>query len=216
MSVNKLYIVILLQASLVLWSGRTFAQAQAQAQCVTAAVNVAVSPAQAWALLSDFTVAHLYVPGLTRTEVVSANKLGLGAHRRVYQGSDDYLEETIIDWREGSGFTIKLHEGEEVMAPFERAEFSYSIQPAPGGETLVELAMIAQMPWGKFGETLGEWFITPVVEANLVEVAAGLKHFYETGRPATDEDRERLAPQVRTAIGGSGCEVFRQNQKSQG
>ena len=91
MSVNKLYIVILLQASLVLWSGRTFAQAQAQAQCVTAAVNVAVSPAQAWALLSDFTVAHLYVPGLTRTEVVSANKLGLGAHRRVYQGSDDYL-----------------------------------------------------------------------------------------------------------------------------
>lgn len=215
MTVNKLCIVILLQALLVLWPGRTFARF-APAQCVTAAVNVAVSPAQAWAVLSDFTVAHLYVPGLTRTEVVSANQLGLGAHRRVYQGSDDYLEETIIDWREGNGFTIKLHEGEEVMAPFKRAEFSYSIEPAPGGETAVELAMLAEMPWGKFGEKLGEWFITPVVETNLVEVAAGLKHFYETGQPATDEDRERLAPQVRTTIGGNGCEVFRQNDNSKG
>ena len=208
MSVYKLFLAILLQLGLVLWSSRSFAEAQ----CVTAAVNVAVSPARAWAILSDFTVAHLYVPGLTRTEVVSADRPGVGAHRRVYQGGDDYLEETIIEWREGSGFTIALHEGEEVMAPFERAEFSYSIEPAPAGETVVELAMIARMPWGEFGETLGRWFITPVLQDSLVEVAAGLKHFYETGLPATDEDRERLAAQVQSAIGGKGCEVFSQGQ----
>ena len=208
MSVMRHCLIILLQAGLVLWSGRAFAQAQ----CVTAAVNVAVSPARAWAILSDLSVAHLYVPGLTRTEIVSANRLGLGAHRRVYQGGDDYLEETVIEWREGSGFTITLHEGEEVMAPFNRAEFSYSIEPAPAGDTAVELAMIARMPWGRFGETLGRWFITPVVESNLVEVAAGLKHFYETGLPATDEDRERLAAQVQSAIGGKGCEVFSQGK----
>jgi hypothetical protein len=173
---------------------------------------VAVSPARAWTILSDLSVAHLYVPGLTRTEVLAANRLGLGAHRRGYQGGDDYLEETVIEWREGSGFTITLHEGGEVMAPFERAEFSYSIEPAPAGETAVELAMIAQMPWGRFGETLGRWFIMPVVEDNLVEVAAGLKHFYETGTPATDEDREQLAAQVQSAFGGKGCAVFSQGK----
>jgi hypothetical protein len=201
---NRLYLLLLLQAGLALWPGRAFAGAQ----CVTVAVTVAVPPLRAWAILSDFAVAHLYVPGLTRTEIVSAHHRGVGAHRRVYQDEEDYLEETIIEWREGSGFIIQLHQGEEVMAPFERAEFSYSIQPAPGDETAVELAMMAQMPWGTFGETLGDWFIVPILKDNLVQVAAGLKHFYETGRPATDEDRERLAGQVQATSGGPGCEVF--------
>jgi hypothetical protein len=196
---------ILLQAALALWPAAAFAEAQ----CVSAAVNVAISPARAWAILSDLTVPHLYVPGLTRTEIVSANARGVGVHRRVYQGDDDYLEETVVEWRDRSGFVIKLHNAEEVMAPFTRAEFSYSIQAAPAGGTAVELSMVAQMPWGKFGEMLGDWFITPVLKDNLVQVAAGLKAFYETGQPATDDDRERLAEQVSVTVGGPACEVFR-------
>tara|TARA_R110001599_G_scaffold351822_1_gene584734 strand:+ start:66402 stop:66803 length:402 start_codon:yes stop_codon:yes gene_type:complete len=133
----------------------------------------------------------------------------VGAHRRVYQGEDDYLEETIIEWRDGQGFVIKLHNGEEVMTPFTRAQFSYSLQAAPAGGTAVELSMIAQMPWGKFGETLGDWFVTPVIEDTLVQVAAGLKSFYETGKAATDDDRERLAKQVSVVVDGPACEVFR-------
>ena len=68
--------------------------------------------------------------------------------------------------------------------------------------------MLAQMPWGKFGEKLGDWFITPVLEDTLVQVAAGLKSFYETGQPATDEDRERLAGNVTTSVDGQACEAF--------
>tara|TARA_R110001592_G_scaffold295594_2_gene565770 strand:- start:126482 stop:127099 length:618 start_codon:yes stop_codon:yes gene_type:complete len=205
MHLKRCYTLVLLQAALALWCG----SASAGASCVTAAVNVAVSPAQAWAILSDFSVAHLYVPDLTRTEIISAQSQGVGAHRRVYQGEDDYLEETIIEWRDGQGFIIKLHNGEEVMAPFTRAQFSYSLQAAPAGGTTVELSMIAQMPWGKFGETLGDWFVTPAIEGTLVQVAAGLKSFYESGQPATDEDRERLAEQVSVVVDGPACEVFR-------
>ena len=51
-----------------------------------------------------------------------------------------------------------------------------------------------------------------MVEDNLVEVAAGLKHFYETGLPATDEDRERLAAQVQSAVGAKACAVFSQGK----
>ena len=41
-----------------------------------------------------------------------------------------------------------------------------------------------------------------LMEKQLVQVAAGMKHYYETGRPATDEDRERLAEAVQLAPAG--------------
>ena len=107
-----------------------------------------------------------------------------------------------IEWREGEGFVIKLHDGDSPMAPFQRAEFNYQLSPAGPDATLIALSLTFEMPWGGFGETLGEWFILPMMEKNLVQVAAGMKHFYETGTPATDEDRERLAGAVEIAPAG--------------
>ena len=83
--------------------------------------------AQSWDKLQDFSVAHNYVPNLSKTEIVSTQRNGIGAHRRVYDEDGDYLEETITEWQEGEGFVIKLHSGEEPMMPFNRAEFSYRL-----------------------------------------------------------------------------------------
>ena len=160
-------------------------------------VEAQLSADEAWALLQDFSLAHNYVPGLSRTEIMSAAKSGPGAHRRVYDEDGDYLEETITEWREGEGFIIRLHQGDEPMAPFEQVGFSYGLAPAENDQTLITLALVFEMPWGRFGELLGEWFILPFMEDNLVQVAAGMKSFYETGQPATDADRDRLAPLVR-------------------
>ncbi|TDG12557.1 SRPBCC family protein [Seongchinamella unica] len=151
--------------------------------------------ADAWALLADFSLAHHYVPGLTRTEIVSAASSGLGARRRVYTG-DKFLEETIIDWREGQGFTLRLHQGEKPMPPFRRAEFDYRLSPEGADRTRATLALPFVMPLGVFGRLLGRNLILPVMKKQLVAVAAGMKHFYETGTPATDEDRKRLAGAV--------------------
>lgn len=172
------------------------AQVYAQAMSSQVSVLVNVSPEQAWEQLSDFSVAHYYVPNLTRTEIVSEKKSGIGAHRRVYDGDDDYIEETIIEWSAGSGFVIKLHQGDGPMMPFERSEFSYRLIPGEVSGTEVVLRMTIEMPWGAAGEKLGEWFIVPLLDDNLVLVAAGLKHYYETGQPASDEDRERLTGAV--------------------
>jgi hypothetical protein len=155
--------------------------------------------------MSDFTLAHNYVPELTRTEIVSTRRRGVGAHRRVYQEDGDYLEETIIEWNEGSGFVISLHEGQQPLAPFKRAEFSYGMVAVTPKSTGVDLSLTVEMPWGAVGEALADWFVEPLLEDKLVQVAAGLKYFYETGQPATDKDRERLAAAVQLAPSGSGC-----------
>jgi len=176
--------------------------AVAQGQQVSVSVLVQIPREQVWEKLRDFSVAHNYVPGLTRTEIVSPLREGIGAHRRVYDEDGDFLEETVIEWRDGQGFVIKLHDGDEPMMPFERVEFTYRIEAQGNEQTLIELSLTYQMPWGSIGEILADWFIRPVMEDNLVQVAAGMKYYYETGRPATDEDRERLAGAVQVAPAG--------------
>lgn len=194
----------LLMAGLCLLFGAR-AVAEADARCVAVAVTVDVPPARAWALMSDFTLAHNYVPDLARTEILSARKRGVGAHRRVYQEDGDYLEETIIEWTEGSGFVLSLHEGQQPLAPFKRAEFSYGMAAVTTTSTEVDLSLTVEMPWGAVGEALLDWFVEQLLEDNLVQVAAGLKYFYETGQPATDKEREGLASAVQLAPTGSGC-----------
>ncbi len=169
--------------------------AWAEMQRAAVTVQVLLPLEQAWHNLKDFSQPHNYVPGIVRTEIVSKVKSGVGAHRRGYEEDGDFIEETVIEWSEGQGFVIKLHQGEEPMAPFKRAEFWYQLAQQ-GENTRVELSLSVEMPWGSFGETLGDWFILPVMEDRLVQVAAGMKHYYETGTAATDSDRERLAGEV--------------------
>ncbi|MEP5567236.1 MAG: SRPBCC family protein [Halioglobus sp.] len=152
----------------------------------------------AWENLQDFSLAHNYVPNLTRTEIVSQAKTGPGAHRRVYSGSK-YLEETITEWREGEGFTIKLHKGAKPMPPFRLAEFIYALSEHSPQQTRIDLTLRFSMPWGGLGKLLGSAVILPAMRSQLRQVAAGMKYFYETGNPATDADRKRLAGTVQTA-----------------
>ncbi len=195
---RKLMITALLLGSS-LQADNVLAQRRAAVEVlVDVPVNVA------WDYLQDFTLAHNYVPDLSRTEVVSARRAGVGAHRRVYDMDGDFIEETITEWQEGEGFVIRLHEGDEPMAPFDEINFTYAIAAEGDDRTRVALSMDFVMPFGSVGETLGEWFILPVMEDNLVQVAAGMKHFYESGEPATDEDRAREAGAVVVTSPGAG------------
>jgi len=170
--------------------------AAAEVHRASVEVTAALPRAAAWVVLSDFSLAHNYVPGLVRTEIMSVQQGGVGAHRRVYDEDGDYLEETIVEWHEGEGFVISLHDGEEPMAPFNQVDFIYALADSGSATTHIELALVFDMPWGWLGDYVAQWFIVPMMEDNLVQVAAGMKHFYETGKRATDEDRQREAAAV--------------------
>ena len=68
---------------------------------------------EAWSKLQDFSLAHNYVPGIIKTEITTTKKNGLGASRKVYQSPKRALEETIVEWNEGTGFPIRLHKGDK-------------------------------------------------------------------------------------------------------
>ena len=61
---------------------------------VSHSVTFDMPRAQAWERLRDLTLAHRYVPGLTKTELHAGPREGVGASRRVYQGERRWLDET--------------------------------------------------------------------------------------------------------------------------
>jgi len=196
---NRLVLVLVAVCALTACSGGGGGE-----QTARVSVQAELPVADAWALLSDFSLAHNYVPGLSRTDIVSHKRHGTGAHRRVYDADGDFIEETITAWEEGAGFTIRLHQGDAPMAPFKAVFFDYRIDAAGAGRTDIALALRFEMPLGGFGHWIGQAFMMPAMESELTLVAAGMKAYYETGEPASDADRERLAPQVAVTSGANG------------
>ncbi|MFK7733021.1 MAG: SRPBCC family protein, partial [Pseudomonadales bacterium] len=74
--------------------------------------RVAQSADEVWAKLSDLSVAHLYVPGLTGTKVTTDIAQGIGASRQVFSKRPP-MDETVIEWSEREGMFLRLHYGEK-------------------------------------------------------------------------------------------------------
>ena len=94
---------------------------------VSTRIVVDMPRAAAWEKLRDITVAHNYVPGIVNTRIVSERAEGVGASRYVYRNAKSFIQETVVEWEEGSGFLIRLHRGDKPAPPFRNAWFRYQL-----------------------------------------------------------------------------------------
>lgn len=72
-------------------------------------IHLNLSLESAWKFLSDLSLAPYYVPGLTGCWFHPGPQSGRGASRRVQRRYGQWLDETVVDWQEGSGFVLHLH-----------------------------------------------------------------------------------------------------------
>jgi hypothetical protein len=139
---------------------------------------------RAWEKLRDISLAHNYVPGIIRTEIVSEQREGVGASRHVYRNAKSYIQETVIEWDEGHGFLIRLHRGDKPAPPFRNAWFRYRLDDEGADKTLFTASLEYELPWGALGAWL-EKRMEKVVQATIDDVATAMKLYYETGQPTT-------------------------------
>lgn len=149
-----------------------------------ARVTINLSKSNVWEKLQDFSLAHNYVPGIIKTEIVSDQKNGIGASRKVYQSKTRALEETIVEWEEGKGFKIRLHKGNK-DAPFKNAYFKYELSDGPNNTTELTTVMGYTPPLSSVGSVLDKLFLNKVISGVINDVALSMKLFYETGNPTT-------------------------------
>ena len=153
-------------------------------ETVSAQTIIDIPLNEAWEKLSDISVAHHYVPGLVKTEIITDQQTGIGASRYVYRSEKSYIQETVEEWQEEEGFLIRLHKGEKPAPPFREAWFRYALSPQDSHSTLFIAQMRYDMPWGRLGQWLGSK-MAGFVQSTIADVAMSMKLYYETGQPTT-------------------------------
>jgi len=149
-----------------------------------------------WEKLKDFSLPHNYVPDVTDTKITSEQKEGVGAVRKVYmKTAPDGLDETIIDWQDGQGFKIRLHNGEGRAIPiFNEVQFEYKIEDAGNGQTWFRPSMMFKPRFGF--NLISHLLIKKQMTKTLAVIGQSMKEFYETGEPTTPERRKAIKAEI--------------------
>lgn len=154
-------------------------------------VEVDISMDEAWEKLRDFSAAIHYVPGLTGLEITTEEREGVGASRIVTQGRIS-LDETITEWRDGEGFTLRLHRGDKgPVPPMTRSWYVYSLQERDGRVFLCN-RMGYELGLGIIGRWLDSLAIGKVVMNSVRDSTLSQKLYYETGKTVTPQMLQEL------------------------
>jgi len=156
---------------------------------------------KAWEILQNLTVPDKYVPGVYKCVMHTQKTKGVGTSRHVWKKMYGFfpveLDETVVEWNEGSGFKLRLHNGEKDRAPLPKSYFVYKIEPAGSDKTLFTGSMGYTFWGGPIGALIDIPFVFPGVKMEIHNVVAAVKHFYETGTTPTSADLKRLRPEVK-------------------
>ncbi|MGI9284346.1 MAG: SRPBCC family protein [Pseudomonadales bacterium] len=166
---------------------------------VTSEIEADISMQEAWEKLRDLSLPHNYVQGLTKTEITTERREGVGASRKVFSKSRPPLDETVVVWDEGHGFLLKLHQGDsDAQGPFKSSFFRYTIEHA-GNRTLLKNSMEYEMKWGLAGVILDKLFLRKVFRSVVRDVLIGQKAFYESGEATSAEKLKQLKHDYKNA-----------------
>lgn len=148
---------------------------------VSASVRIEVSRARAWKLLRNLELADRYVPGVEGCTITSRQREGIGASRRIEQRKRPPMQETVVEWHDGAGFTLELHEPDSDQAPlpFAQARFSYRLTAAGARAVNAELSMSYSLRGGALGKAADALLMRAAMRQQVEAVAAAMKLFYE-------------------------------------
>lgn len=158
------------------------------------AARVPRSIEECWTRFLDLTRAKDYVPGLTDTVVTTEETRGVGASRIVSHRQFGDMNETVVQWDEGIGMTIRLHKGDKPAAPFKEAHFRYEFRDI-GEPSACEIhcSMTYTLPGGPIGRFADALFLRRLFSRNVLDSAVCLAENYRTDQPV---DHSKL-PELR-------------------
>lgn len=166
---------------------------------ISSRIPLALSRTDAWQKLQDISLPHNYVPGIIKTEIKTDQKTGVGASRLVFQNETKSLDETVLEWNEGWGFVIRVHQGDKgAPPPFKELNFEYGLEEE-GGQVYLHNRMSYTPAWGFLGALLDKLVLTKAIGGSLRDVTLAQKLFYETGQPTTAEALSQKKSELATA-----------------
>ncbi len=135
-----------------------------------------------WSALSDFGGIDRWSPVINHSASVDGTERGVGPERacKVKGLFPDVVKRTM-EWDEGHGYSFEI-EGAPMLR---KALSTWSIE-ATGDSTIVTARLEYQTSMGPIGALMGATIMKRMMNGNLRESLAGLKHHVETGDLITD------------------------------
>lgn len=132
-----------------------------------------------WEALSNVDELDKYDPTVMKSTVLSQNKNGLGAKRKVDMlDGKNWFEENCTEWKQNEELTYELT---ACSFPIHKLKHSYRFEKM-GNKTKVKQVMIYQMKYGLFGKIINGLLIKEQSDRGIKKFFAGLKTFTENNR----------------------------------
>lgn len=145
---------------------------------ITGEIRIKADIKKVWEAIADLGGIQQYHPAVTKSYYLEGKREGVGAARHCDFKGGSGIDETVIDWREGKEFTLKLHNGKK-MPPFKNAIGRQSVR-ADGDETIVGLTLEYDLKYGPIGALMDFMMVRGQFEKMVPAMLSGLKKHVES------------------------------------
>lgn len=140
-------------------------------------ITVNASIDKIWNILTDLELLDRYDPTVKKSTLVSAEKTGMGAKRRVdMQDDKNWFEEKIVLFKPNEALTYQLI---DCSFPIKSLKHSYRFEKI-GNQTKVEQVIEYTVKFGLLGKLLDSLMIRKQSDNGIKKFFAGLKSYAET------------------------------------
>ena len=145
---------------------------------ISVAAAVRAPSSQVWDMIADVGTIASWHPGVAKSAVLSGNRSGLGAKRRLelYQGGAAVEEVTAVV--EGSSVTLAMSDH---TMPLSRGEVAFELRADGDERTQVTMSLDYDMKYGPLGWLMNLLVLRPIMRKLFGAVIAGLEHHLLTG-----------------------------------
>ncbi len=139
-------------------------------------IIVNVSLDKVWNILTDLELLDKYDPTVKKSTLISADKTGIGAKRKVNMlDGKNWFDEKITVFNPKEALTYQLT---DCSFPIKGLQHSYSFEQI-GDQTKVKQVMEYTVKFGLFGKLLDTLMIRKQSDTGIKKFFAGLKNYAE-------------------------------------
>ncbi len=140
-------------------------------------ITVNVSIDKVWAMLTDLELLEKYDPTVKKSTLVSSDKTGIGAKRKVLMlDGKNWFDEKVTVFKPNEALTYQLT---DCSFPIAELKHSYSFEIV-GNQTKVKQVMEYTVKFGFLGKLLDSLMIRQQSDTGIKKFFAGLRSYAET------------------------------------
>jgi ribosome-associated toxin RatA of RatAB toxin-antitoxin module len=140
-------------------------------------ITVTASVDKVWTMLTDLELLDKYDPTVKKSTLVSTEKTGIGAKRKVLMlDGKNWFDEKVTVFKPNEALTYQLT---DCSFPIKGLQHSYSFEKI-GNQTKVKQVMEYTVKFGLLGKFLDAMMIRKQSDTGIKKFFAGLKSYAET------------------------------------